>query len=473
VADGAASRLSVTEPAQTPPSRRTILAQAWPMFVAQLAFVLNITIDTAMAGRLSAVQLAGVSLGLSLYVSIAIALIGVLSALGPIAAHHFGAGRAGEVGRDVRQAIWLAAFLSVPGCAALLWHGPWIRLAQPGADVADVASAYLTAAAFGLPGSLGTRVFVNLNSALSRPKFTMAINLTSLALKIPLNALFIWGAGPVPALGGAGCAVATACQSWLTFALGLAVWRLHPYFESFRASAAARLELPQWPRQKELLRIGVPAGLSLLFEVTSFTLMAVAIARLGAATLSGHQIVGNIAAILYMLPLSMGFASSALVAQALGARDPRRARALSVHGLQIAAAFGAALALLTWLARAPIIAAYTSDPQVAAAAYRLIALAAAFHFFDALQGVSVFVLRGYRVTLGPMLIYGLCLWGIGLTGGYRLAFWGIGSVPALGAAGMWTAALTGLSVASTCLVLLTLYVSRRQVDADAARPRPT
>ena len=461
---------AISAASQTPALRRAILAQAWPMFVAQLAFVLNFTIDTAMAGRLSAVQLAGVSLGLNLYVSIAIAMIGVLSALGPIAAHHFGAGRTGEVGRDVHQAIWLAAFLSVPACAALLWHGPWIRMAQPSPDVAEVTSAYLTAAAVGLPGALGTRVFVNLNSALSRPKFTMTINLTALLLKIPLNALFIWGAGPVPALGGAGCAVATVCQSWLTFALALAFWRLHPYFEPFRRNGGRRLELPQWQLQKELLRIGVPAGLSLLFEVTSFTLMAVLLARLGAATLSGHQIVGNIAAILYMLPLSMGFASGALVAQALGARDARRARTLSVHAVQMAAAFGAALALLTWLARGPIIAAYTSDPQVAAAAHRLIALALAFHTFDALQGVSVSVLRGYKVTLAPMLIYALSLWGIGLAGGFRLAYRGFASVPPLGAAGMWTGALTGLTVAGTCLVLLTLYVSRRHADADWPRP---
>src|SRR6266853_4268059 len=96
----------------TAPSTLAILAQAWPMLVAQLAFILNFTIDTAMAGRLSAVQLAGVCLGTNLYVSIAIGMMGVLSALGPIAGHHFGAGRSAAVGRDVHQAIWLAAFLS-------------------------------------------------------------------------------------------------------------------------------------------------------------------------------------------------------------------------------------------------------------------------------------------------------------------------------------------------------------------------
>ena len=453
------------------PSTSAILAQAWPMLVAQLAFILNFTIDTAMVGRLSAVQLAGVSLGTNLYVSIAIGMMGVLSALGPIVGHHFGAGRSANIGRDVHQAIWLAAFLSLPACAALVWNEPWIRMAQAPADVARVTATYLAIAAFGLPGALGTRVFVSLNSAVSRPQFTMATNLIALFLKIPLNALFIWGAGPVPALGGAGCAVATASLSWLTFALGLAFWRWHPYFRSFRSGSDRGSALPQWQHQKELLRIGLPAGLATLFEVTSFTLMAVLMARLGAATLSGHQIVGNIAAILFMIPLSIGFAASALVAQALGAQKARDARALSLRGLTLAAGGGAVLALLTWLAREPIISAYTSDPQIADAARKLIGLAAAFHLFDALQGVSVFVLRGYKVTLAPMLIYGVSLWGIGLGGGYWLAYRGLYSVPALGSVGIWAAALAGLSVAAMALVGLTLYVARRHVDAEQPRPR--
>jgi len=413
-----------------------------------------------------------VSLGISLYVTIAIALVGVLSALGPIAAHHFGAGRPGHVGRDVAQGMWLAALMSVPGCAALVWHEPWIRMAQPTADVARVASAYLAAAAFGLPAALGTRLFITLNSALSRPQFTMAINLAALLLKIPLNSLFIWGAGPVPALGGAGCAVATACQSWLTFGLGLALWRLHPYFRPFRSPLDPGARRPQWELQKELLRIGVPAGLSTLFEVTSFTLMAVLMARLGPATQSGHQIVGNIAAILFMVPLSTGFAASALVAQALGAQDERRARSLTLHSLQLATAVGTGMALLAWLGRHPIIAAYTNDAQVAAAAGQVIGLAAVYHVFDALQGVSVFVLRGYNVTLAPMVIYGLSLWGIGLGGGYWLAYRGLAGLPPLGAVGLWAAALAGLAMAATCLAALALYISRWHVDAAAPRPRP-
>lgn len=450
------------------PSIRAILGQAWPMLVAQLAFILNGSIDTAMAGRVSAVQLAGVSLGINLFVTIAIGLIGVLTALGPIASQHLGAGRLPQVGRDLQQAIWMVAFLSLPGCAALVFHQPWIRMAHPPADVAQVADAYLSVIAFGLPASLGTWVFVTLNSALSRPKFTMAINLIALLLKIPLNALFIWGAGPVPALGGAGCAVATVLQSWLTFGLGLAFWYWHPFFAQFRQGDARRIVLPQWAPLRELATIGVPTGLSAVFEVASFTLMAVLLVRLGADTLSGHQIVANVVAILYMVPMATGIAASALVGQAVGARDPGHARQVAMRALQLAGAASVSMALLTWLSRGPIIAAYTSDPQIAAAAHRLIGLAAAFHAFDGLQNVSVSVLRGYKVTLAPMIIYGVSLWGIGLGGGYWLAYRGLPAVPPLGAIGLWAAALAGLGVAAVSLVVLARAVAVRFAEAPPA-----
>jgi MATE family multidrug resistance protein len=128
--------------------------------------------------------------------------------------------------------------------------------------------------------------------------------------------------------------------------------------------------------------------------------------------------------------------------------------------LRLAALCGFTLATLGWLAREPILNAYTSDAATASAARKLIALALAFHVFDALQIVSVFVLRSYKVTVWPMIIYGVCLWGIGLGGGYWLAYRGFASIPPQGSVGLWSAALAGLSVAALALVWLTLYVSR-------------
>jgi MATE family multidrug resistance protein len=446
---------------------RAIVDQAWPMFIAQLAIVASSGIDTAMAGRLSAIDLAGVALGTNVYVSVYIAFMGIVTAVGPIAGHHFGAGRLHVIGHDVGQALWLAAGFSVIGIALLLWTDPWFALAQAPPEVTRITGDYLLAVALGLPGALAARVFVALNSAVSRPRVTMAINLVALALKIPLNALFMYGAGPLPALGGAGCGVATAVLSWLTIALSFAVWRLDPYFERFRAHRELGLRAPEWSSQRELLQLGIPIGIAILFEVSSFTFMGILIARLGAETLGAHQIVANVVSILFMVPLSIGFAGSALAAQSLGAGRPRDARRVALRALRLTFTLAVVLAATVWLARSAIVDFYTRDPAVAHIAAVLIAWGTAFHLFDALQGVAFQTLRGYKVATAPMLIYGVCLWGIGIGGGFWIAYSVTPLGPPQGAAGFWSAAVVSLFSAATLLVSLLLAVSSRRVYAHA------
>lgn len=432
------------------------------MFIAQLAIVASSGIDTAMAGRLSATDLAGVALGTNVYVSIYIAFMGVVTAVGPIAGHHFGAGRMHAIGHDVGQALWLAAVFSVVGIALLLWTDPWFALAKAPAEVTRITDNYLLAVAVGLPGALGARVFVALNSAVSRPRITMAINLVALALKIPLNWLFMHGAGPLPALGGAGCGVATAVLSWLTIALSFAVWRLDPYFARFRAHHILRLRSPEWDSQRELLKLGIPIGIAILFEVSSFTFMGILIARLGAETLGAHQIVANVISILFMVPLSIGFAGSALVAQSLGAGRPRDARRITLRVLQLTLVLALFLSTLVWLARGPIVDFYTHDPAVIKIAAALIVWGTAFHLFDALQGVAFQTLRGYKVATAPMLIYGVCLWGIGIGGGFQMAYSVTPFGEPMGATGFWSAAVVSLACAAALLASLLIFVSNRR-----------
>jgi MATE family multidrug resistance protein len=442
---------------------RAIVDQAWPMFVAQMAMIAGTAIDTAMAGRLSAVDLAGVALGANIYFSIFAAFMGIMVAVGPIAGHHFGAGRFHAIGEDVGQALWLAAFFSIIGIAALIWTEPWFALAQAPAEVTHITSGYLLALAVGLPAGLGSRVFTSLNSAVSRPRITMGINLAALALKVPLNLLFMHGAGPLPAFGGVGCGIASALLAWVIFGLSFAVWRLDPYFARFRSRSSLHWQGPVWRSQRELLTLGVPTGLATLFEVSSFTFMGILIARLGAATLGAHQIVANVVSILFMMPLSIGFAASALIAQSLGGGNPVQARQIAHRAVGLTVAVAAALAAIVGFGRMQIASLYTNNAEVAGIAVVLLALGASFHVFDAVQGICFQLLRGYKIATAPMLIYGFSLWGIGIGGGLWLAYSATPFGPPMGATGFWTASLFGLASASSLLLALLLSVAKRSV----------
>ena len=91
-------------------------------------------------------------------------------------------------------------------------------------------------------------------------------------------------------------------------------------------------------------------GLSHLIEITSFTLVSLFIAPLGATVVAGHRIIANVSALTYMLPLALAIATMAAVGQAVGGRDWPRARAVITAGLLIAGLLSALVGVVLWFA---------------------------------------------------------------------------------------------------------------------------
>jgi MATE family multidrug resistance protein len=140
-------------------------------------------------------------------------------------------------------------------------------------------------------------------------------------------------------MGAVGCAWATVVVNWLF--LGIALWLVRTDALYRPYAIWRRMERPDW-RHRRLRAAGRPAGLSIMVEVTSFTLMALFIARQGTLSSAAHQIAANLAAVMYMVPLSIAIATSARVSFWLGAATRRR------RGLCIRTGFrmGFTLALL-------------------------------------------------------------------------------------------------------------------------------
>lgn len=441
---------------------RRIAALAGPVLVGQLAVIAFSVIDTIMAGRASATDLAAVGLGGSIYVTVYISLMGVLQALAPIAGQLYGAGRHAEIGVEVRQAAWLGLALAVPGMLLLSFPGPLLAFAKAPPELVDKATAYLHLQAFGLPAALGFRIYSALNNALSRPIMVTLLQLLGLAIKIPLNAWFIHGGLGLAPMGGPGCALASTLISWMWCLSGTLILRHGGAYRPLGIFAAW-----SWPMRSHLwalLRLGVPMGLTYLIEITSFTLMSVFITRLGTVALAGHQIIANLGAVAYMLPLSLGIATSTLVAQAVGARDRAGARRVGWRGIRLAAALALAVGATLWLLRAPVLRAYASDAAVVQAALPLVTFVALYLAFDAVQVTTAFVLRAYKIALVPTVIYAVSLWGIGLGGGYVLGFGLIDGMPAFthGAAGFWLANSLSLAIAGALLVFYFIRISEER-----------
>ncbi len=425
--------------------------QAGTVLVGQLAVMAFGVTDTVIAGRYSPEALAVLAVATSIYVSIYVALNGVLQALLPVWAELHGGGRPRALGRSVRQALYLGGVLAMAGMVVLGFPQPWLRWAEVPAPLWAEVQAYLGVLALALTPSLAFRMVSTLSQSLGHARLVTLLQAGGLAIKVPLSVLLTFGAGDWAGLGVVGCAWATLVVQVLMLATGLALLATQ---REFRPLALWRKpERPHWPQLKRFVQLGVPAGLSVMVEVTSFTLMTLFMARLGPTALASHQIAANLAAVLYMMPLAMGIAASARTGYWLGAGEPLRARQTAWLGVRMALLAALASAGLLVLLRQPLAHAFSADPVVAGLAAGWLLWVALYHVADAVQAVCAFLLRCWRITLSPLLIYTGLLWGVGLWGGYRLTYHGLGPWPAQGSVGsFWAAAVLALALVALLFV---------------------
>jgi multidrug resistance protein, MATE family len=294
------------------------------------------------------------------------------------------------------------------------------------------------------------RIFSTLNQSLGKPLLVTWLQAISLGIKVPLTIWFAFGGLGLPAGGAVGCAWATVAVNYLF--LGCAFWLLRTQ-QLYQPYAIWRpMELPDWRAIGGFARLGVPGGLAVMVEVTSFTLMSLFIARQGTVASAAHQIAANLAAVMYMVPLSLSIATSARVSYWLGAGDPRQARSAIRTGFRLAASMALVLACALALGRERIAGIYSGDAQVVAVAVGLLGWLAIYHLGDAAQALCVFVLRCYHVAVAPLVAYCILLWGVGLAGGYLLAYRGIGPDAVHNTPGaFWAAGALALALLSLIL----------------------
>ena len=437
-----------------------LLKLTGPLLIGQLAVIAFGVLDTAMTARYSADDLAALAMASAIFISIYVGLTGVVSALAPIAGQLFGAKRFAEIGEEVRQATWLAFGLTILGCFILLNADPILAISHVSPEIEDKASLYLSILALGLPASMGMRVLMALHNAVSRPTVITVVQLIGLALKLPLNLLFIYGGLGIEGMGGPGCAVATVIINWTWLLLTLGFVLYDRFYRPFKIFA--RFSWPDWHRIWTLLKLGTPIGFSYLIEVTSFTFMSLFIARLGTTALAGHQIVANMGTVIYMVPLSLSIATMTLVSQSIGANRQERAEEIGWSSVLFTTGLCIAIGIAVWALRIELLNLYDPPEAVKAFSIPLMLFIAFYQIFDALQVTAAFILRAYRIAFWPMVIYAGSLWGVGLGGGYLMGFNVLGNTPSFlqGANGFWAANSISLGLAA-CLLL---YLFRKTAE---------
>lgn len=433
---------------------RRLFRLAGPLMVNSLSIAGMQFADAVMAGRLGARSLAAVAVGGSVWFLGFIMCMGLLMAISPIAARHYGAGESALIGRYTRQGMVLGVVLGlgVLGAAQAL-AAPVLTFLGIDSGFRALTIDYVRAI---MPGAPAICVFLALRFTTEGIGFTkpiMYLSLFALACNVLLNWVFIYGHFGAPAMGAVGCGVASAITMWLMmFILGGFVYA-HPRYQPLQIFV--KLPAPRLPVLREILVLGAPIAVMITAEAGLFSAVSILVGTLGAEITAAHQIAINFATTTFMVPLALSSATTIRIGHALGAGNPRAARYSGKIGIAACAAFMTCSALFLLLFRDAVVLLYTSDQSVRAIAVSLLLMAAIFQIADGIQIGAAGALRGYKDTRVPMVINTFAYWALAFPLAY-LAAVTFEAPPAY----IWAGFVVGLSVAALLLTYRFRKVSK-------------
>ena len=430
-----------------------------PILITQFAQAGYGLVDTFMASRYSAYDLAAVALGAGIWLPLFMFMLGVIVATAPILGKLIGELRHSEVALGAQQSLWLSLALGI-GFAVVLSLSPLaFEIMHVPDNLRGETAQYLRFVAIGFPAIALYTSLRSYSESLSLALPVTVISVIGVLLNIPLNALFIYGWLGAPELGGAGAGVASAIVMWSTLlmlALYLATSHRYEKVRFYRSFARpSRLLIGQ------ILSLGLPIGVAIFFEASLFSLAAVFLAKFGEVTLAAHQIALSITAQLFMIPLSMALALTILVSRCYGAKDWKKYRQLRRDALTISTLLALATMAVLIIWRAPLTALYTDNPAVALLASQLLLFAFAYQLVDAWQVVFAGILRGLHDTKTAMWMTLISYYAIGLTMGVWLAH-----VAGFEARGFWFGIVVALSVAAVLLGVRVRIMERRLMSPE-------
>ena len=425
-----------------------------PIVTAQLAQISLGFIDTVMAGNLSALDLAAIAIGRSVYLPGFIFVLGLLLAVSPIVAQYFGGGESVKIGKTIRQGLWLSQIIAIPAFFILRNLSGLLEAINTQPAIIPIAAGYLDALSWCLPAIFAYLVLRFFNDGVSNPKPHMVFALVSIPLNIIGNYIFMYGKFGVPKMGAIGAGYATAIVWWIMLTAMLVTTIRGKAYKPFRIYQD--LKLPDWQYIKEILWIGIPNGVSLAMEVSMFAIIALIIGSLGVEIIAAHQIAINFASIMFMFPMGIAIATTSRVGIAIGQKNSAGVRIAGKAGMILSLVVTTFSALLMFLFPEAIVSIYTDDPAVLQIAVSLLFLAALFQLSDGIQVSAAGSLRGMKDTRIPMVVNIIAYWAFGLSFGYYL-----GIINGRGVQGLWVGMIAGLTFAAISHTIRFFYLARK------------
>lgn len=335
--------------------------------------------------------LVNVFMGLSVGASVAVA-------------RNYGARDVIALRKAEHTAMTLALFMGVGvGAFGFLLARPLLQLMDSPPDVIDGAALYVRIYFLGMPANMLYNFGAATMRAVGDTKRPLYYLMIAGLINVGLNLLLVI----VFKMSVAGVAIATVVSQVVSMVLVLMCL--------LRTRGVTQLNLRECridgKSLREIIRIGLPAGLQgSLFSISNVLIQS-SVNSFGSLVVAGNGVAANIEGFVYTAMNAQHQADMTFASQNYGAGKPERVKRTLVCCLGIVTVTGLGMGLLFRLFGTELMSLYNSEPQVIAYGLIRMDLIMPTYFLCGLMDVMVGHLRGIGYSVMPMIVSltGACL----------------------------------------------------------------
>ena len=363
-----------------------LLILALPILVGEIGHTLIGATDILVVARYSIDALASVSIANSILFSIFIFGIGILIAISIILSNKRGAKQG--IKKYLLSSLIFSVLMAI--LFAFICYSTKFLIPHMGFEekLIPLIQEYIVIASISMFGMFifeGGKQFLQAYEIVNFPNILLIV---AVFVNLIFDILFVFGFGPIPAMGVKGAALATLVVR--TF-IGLAMFMYIYRFINFKS----KIDLSY---MKQIFKVGIPIGFALMFEFLAFNIITILVGR-ESGLLSGiHNILITISSAMFMLPLSISIALSVKVSYYYGANKLEEIKKFTNAALILGVGFMAVAAGVLAIFPSQIIKIFTDNKQVLDIAVPLVGIAAMYQIFDGYQIIMGGVLKGFKMT---------------------------------------------------------------------------
>jgi len=226
-------------------------------------------------------------------------------------------------------------------------------------------------------------------------------------INICLCPMLIYGAGPIPALGLKGAAIATT--------IGRGIGVAYQCYFLFKSNKSLKLKAAHFKFDalvsKTLVKIAWPATFQFIIASGSWIVLAQLVAKTGSTDATAGYQVALRNMVFFILPAwGLSNAAATLVGQNLGAKQPERAEKSVFLTVKYNALFMATVMLLFVFFAGPIVRIFTNEPEVQRIGATALRIIGSGYIFYGIGMVMIQALNGAGETRKPTIINLICFW---------------------------------------------------------------